>query len=487
MRETVRHWLANQSAFQPYTSVCYGQKCLNEEYFFTLIDKQAENATEILWQSCEGYIHETAAKDAYEAQFMTILEYARDIHYYAFVKNESGKCIVQLQNENGQCLANIPMTFELTDHESRLTAILNRIQHARLFPITKNETGYQFQLYDFDFDLAQLTQAGQALAQHKAYFSCKEQVNDTEVSEATIIEAEVSPTLIIDGGIEEQTYLINQVAQWITGATVWESCQSYANPQEAFCAFKNFYNHLLFNKSNFKWEGKADCGPFELVIVNPKEALATHPYCYETEATAQAAAEATLACLNVEGFHVVEHILLRPKGISSAFCMNVDLTTILGKTGQSDKLIINEEGFTSRAKIEKLLTDLSANNNRLSRTTNFQNFIVNLSANHVVLKREAIDLFKIIWQLGEGATLPPNGLIGFIKIVKKGNLFHLKWDLKILENYLNLKLIQQPFSNEGIAEDKKQLITQLIQDKICLLYTSPSPRDQRGSRMPSSA
>ena len=27
----------------------------------------------------------------------------------------------------------------------------------------------------------------------------------------------------------------------------------------------------------------------------------------------------------------------------------------------------------------------------------------------------------------------------------------------------------------------------LGQDAICLLYTSPSPRDQRGSRMPSSA
>ena len=26
-----------------------------------------------------------------------------------------------------------------------------------------------------------------------------------------------------------------------------------------------------------------------------------------------------------------------------------------------------------------------------------------------------------------------------------------------------------------------------IEDKVCLLYTSPSPRDQRGSRMPSSA
>ena len=26
-----------------------------------------------------------------------------------------------------------------------------------------------------------------------------------------------------------------------------------------------------------------------------------------------------------------------------------------------------------------------------------------------------------------------------------------------------------------------------IQHQVCLLYTSPSPRDQRGSRMPSSA
>ena len=29
--------------------------------------------------------------------------------------------------------------------------------------------------------------------------------------------------------------------------------------------------------------------------------------------------------------------------------------------------------------------------------------------------------------------------------------------------------------------------TELVNDGTCLLYTSPSPRDQRGSRMPSSA
>ena len=31
------------------------------------------------------------------------------------------------------------------------------------------------------------------------------------------------------------------------------------------------------------------------------------------------------------------------------------------------------------------------------------------------------------------------------------------------------------------------VITDLQMPEICLLYTSPSPRDQRGSRMPSSA
>ena len=48
-------------------------------------------------------------------------------------------------------------------------------------------------------------------------------------------------------------------------------------------------------------------------------------------------------------------------------------------------------------------------------------------------------------------------------------------------------------SNENLAI-KKEFQTELIREaqkradiRTCLLYTSPSPRDQRGSRMPSSA
>ena len=36
----------------------------------------------------------------------------------------------------------------------------------------------------------------------------------------------------------------------------------------------------------------------------------------------------------------------------------------------------------------------------------------------------------------------------------------------------------------GIA---KNILSDRLQKLVCLLYTSPSPRDQRGSRMPSSA
>ena len=45
------------------------------------------------------------------------------------------------------------------------------------------------------------------------------------------------------------------------------------------------------------------------------------------------------------------------------------------------------------------------------------------------------------------------------------------------------------FAPKGIGEMRSYLKKKFKQakDEICLLYTSPSPRDQRGSRMPSSA
>ena len=47
-------------------------------------------------------------------------------------------------------------------------------------------------------------------------------------------------------------------------------------------------------------------------------------------------------------------------------------------------------------------------------------------------------------------------------------------------------MVTAPLLTVGIKVDLPKVKATALTD-ICLLYTSPSPRDQRGSRMPSSA
>ena len=42
------------------------------------------------------------------------------------------------------------------------------------------------------------------------------------------------------------------------------------------------------------------------------------------------------------------------------------------------------------------------------------------------------------------------------------------------------EIFEVPEAPEGVEKE-------IVVEDVCLLYTSPSPRDQRGSRMPSSA
>ena len=46
---------------------------------------------------------------------------------------------------------------------------------------------------------------------------------------------------------------------------------------------------------------------------------------------------------------------------------------------------------------------------------------------------------------------------------------------------------QLALSEAATAQALAQAAEQTLKTQLCLLYTSPSPRDQRGSRMPSSA
>ena len=55
---------------------------------------------------------------------------------------------------------------------------------------------------------------------------------------------------------------------------------------------------------------------------------------------------------------------------------------------------------------------------------------------------------------------------------------------------MSFKKREDAFENKYARDEELRFKVDIRRDKlvgICLLYTSPSPRDQRGSRMPSSA
>ena len=62
---------------------------------------------------------------------------------------------------------------------------------------------------------------------------------------------------------------------------------------------------------------------------------------------------------------------------------------------------------------------------------------------------------------------------------------------KIVKKYAELMHQAQQATGRkeavGLIHKAAKLKTKFENYEICLLYTSPSPRDQRGSRMPSSA
>ena len=67
---------------------------------------------------------------------------------------------------------------------------------------------------------------------------------------------------------------------------------------------------------------------------------------------------------------------------------------------------------------------------------------------------------------------------------------HLAFKTKIAINVLNIVKREQQ-NEEILSKESKEILLNLFKDpnkaNICLLYTSPSPRDRQKSRMPSSA
>ena len=74
----------------------------------------------------------------------------------------------------------------------------------------------------------------------------------------------------------------------------------------------------------------------------------------------------------------------------------------------------------------------------------------------------------------------PGGSISDAEVVRVG-VFNA-----ITENFF-LKFIPETQSLQVLARQPARRVLQVVVLRLCLLYTSPSPRDKRQSRMPSSA
>ncbi len=236
------------------------------------------NASEtVVWKSLRTYNTLFEADQERVKVGLGIMLNARDVDFYRVVNNE-----IILVNE---------FEIPIAKHENFASGTLPEkisklIQFARKYPVTSFGEKFEFQYYNF------------AVEEEEDFFSSS---------------AEEFPNVNTMGKI------------------IFESINQYDSPEAAEKAFDELC-YALKDKANYQAYEPDPCGPLSLEIVNPvtklpneqgangKEVeihhvLAIHPRVYKQRNLLNRAIDRTKALINVEGFHLIEHLLLRPKVI----------------------------------------------------------------------------------------------------------------------------------------------------------------------------
>lgn len=159
------------------------------------------------------------------------------------------------------------------------------VKAARRFPVHQQEDGYRFRLSDPDND--------EDLDKH---------LKDPKADKQSCR----------DGKKDARAFCCKPY--------LFESTRAYPTRCEALEAFRDFVRKLV-DIGNYQDEDESGVGPYSFWIANNREYRGTwkfrkptrHPYCHpEMEGAAEAAAR-TRACVEDEGLHLLEHILLRPR------------------------------------------------------------------------------------------------------------------------------------------------------------------------------
>jgi uncharacterized protein YegP (UPF0339 family) len=285
-RETALHRLHAEAAkdLSGFSNLSYDFCRKGNEIYFTILDKGA--GSKELWRSAEGfplnsnepitgcppgtddpaefarqyYLGSENLPEQYRNYYLTLFEHARFADYYRIIREDDGKFRLGLRDANGKTEW---VSDETRNSEEACKALAaNLIRIFRRYPVLKEGDQYYFQYYSFDEDWS---------------------------------PTESEPT--VNGIIE-------------SGKILWESARSYPLPEDAGLAFGQFVQ-LLDDKSNY--QRQAEKGHyFYIEVTDPAAVLATHPLTYASPDEVQQVMDTTASSFNAEGFHLIEHILLRP-------------------------------------------------------------------------------------------------------------------------------------------------------------------------------
>lgn len=233
-------------------------------YFYQLVEKNMDGKTcRVIWRSVNKYPDACAAETAEGFLYIYLLELARSAasYWYEKVPKEDKKYTLSLKDISGEVIAIAPGIICEEDLEKDKAA---RMLNAMLYPVMENGSGYSFEI---NCVWQQLIRPGEATYDYK---------------------------------------------------TVWQGLQVFSTPGEAFTAFRRAAE-LLPDLRNYQRVEDDNCGPFGIELTDPAQVIAQHPLTYSTQSARDAAIAATRSAINAEGFHVLEHILLRPQQQDRAY------------------------------------------------------------------------------------------------------------------------------------------------------------------------
>lgn len=226
-------------------------------YCFQLVEKDRNKPCRVIWRSVNKYGDKCDATDAERYLYIYLLELARSAasYWYQPLPGEENKYTLSLKDIDGQVIAVAPGIICGEDLEKDMSA---RMINAMLYPVMENGDGYSFEINSV---WQQVIAPGDATYDHN---------------------------------------------------TVWQGSRVFSTPSDAFAEFERAAE-LLLDLSNYQRIDDSNCGPFGVELTDPSQVIAKHPLTYSSLQARDAAITAARNAINAEGFHVLEHILLRPQ------------------------------------------------------------------------------------------------------------------------------------------------------------------------------